>query len=377
MALFTEENASNILTRMLAQVDVKYDKRNGSVIFTSNAPTAEELAIVYKAFDYVLDQALPDTAIREFLIRHCKARNITPYPATKAIVIGRFAPADIALTKGTRFNCGAFYYTVTGKITSPGSVIDSADTENYCYYYLECETEGAEPNGTTGIAIPEDNIDNLKAAEILEVAIHGENEEETEDLRNRFYDSFGVEAYGGNTKDLKNKILSMQGVAGVKIYRAYNGGGTVLAVISATGNIKPSVTLVETVQGAIDPDVIDPEEQWGLGDGLAAIGQHITITGASEETINIKTHLTLQSGITFSDVKSAIREVVSGYFAELNAEWMHNKNTVVRLAEINSRILAIEHVIDISSTELNGKKGNIICNSDSLAVLGTVTDYID
>ena len=182
MKLYENEKAGSILTRMLARVDAKYDKRNGSVIFNNHAPTAEELAIVYEAFDYVINQAIPDTAIREFLIRHCASRKIVPFAATEAVVIGCFAPAGFTLKAGERFNCGEYFYRVTEQIVNPGNVIDNANTDNYCYYYLECETEGEAPNETTGRAIPVENIDGLKSAEIIEVSIHGENEEETEAL---------------------------------------------------------------------------------------------------------------------------------------------------------------------------------------------------
>lgn len=374
MKLYENEKASSILARMLARVDVKYDKRTGSIIFNNHAPTAEELAIIYEAFDYVIDQALPDTAVREFLIRHCASRKIVPYAATAAVVIGRFAPAGFVLEAGERFNCGEYFYRITEMIENPGNVIDDADTENYVYYYLECETEGEAPNGTTGRAIPVENINGLKSAEIIEVSIYGEDEEETEALRRRYYDSFGAEAFGGNIADYKEKILAMNGVGGVKVYPGKNGGGTSWVVITATGNVVPSVTLVETVQGAIDPKVIDPEEQWGLGYGKAPIGHHVTVIGAGAEIINVATTLTIQSGYTFADVEAEVKAVIDAYYTELNSNWMYTKNVIVRIAEINARLLAIEKVVDVSGTTLNRLTENIVVDADSLAVQGAFTN---
>lgn len=374
MKLYENEKASSILARMLARVDVKYDKRTGSVIFNNHAPTAEELAIVYEAFDYVIDQALPDTAIREFLIRHCASRKIVPYAATVAVVIGRFAPAGFVLKAGDRFNCGEYFYRITELIANPGNVIDSADTENYVYYYLECETEGEAPNGTTGRAIPVENISGLKSAEIIEVSIHGEDEEETEVLRRRYYDSFGAEAFGGNVADYKEKILAMNGVGGVKVYPGWNGGSTSRVVIAATGNVVPSVTLVEKVQGDIDPMVIDPEEKWGLGYGKAPIGHHVTVMGASAEIINVATTLTIQSGYSFADVETEVKAVLDAYYAELNTNWMYTNSVIVRIAEVNARLLAIERVIDVTGTTLNELAENAVIDADSLAVQGTFTN---
>lgn len=374
MKLYENEKANSILARMLARVGIQYDKRVGSIIFNNHAPTAEELAILYEALDYVLDQALPDTAIREFLIRHCASRKIVPYAATAAIVIGRFTPAGFALKAGDRFNCGEYFYRITEKINNPGNFIEGADPENYVYYYLECETEGEAPNGTTGRAIPVENIDGLKSAEIIEVSIHGEDEEETEALRRRYYDSFGAEAFAGNVADYKEKILAMNGVGGVKVYPGWNGGSTSRVVIAATGNVVPSITLVENVQGVFDPMVIDPEEKWGLGYGKAPIGHHVTVMGASGEVINVATILTIQSGYTFADIEAEVKAVLDAYYTELNTNWMYISNVIVRIAEINSRLLAIERVIDVTGTTINGLAENAVIDADSLAVQGTFTN---
>ena len=372
MALYSDQTPENILARSLARVDVKYDKRTGSIIFNTHAPNAEELALVYQAIDDALDGvAMPDTARREFLIRHCAARGIAPYAATGAIVIGRFTPADIELAVGTRFNCGLYYYAITERITDPASVIDDPDTATYSYYYLECETEGEAPNGTTGRLIPAESIIGLKSGEIIEVAIYGNDEEDTEALRRRFYDSIGAEAFGGNQADYKSKILAMQGVGGVKIYPAWNGGGTVRLVVSATGNTVPSLTLVENIQVAVDPIVIDPDDQWGHGFGLAPIGHHVTVNGAGVETINISTTLVLESGFVLNDVIGNIEAALDAYYAELNATWMYTDYLSVRISEINARILSIDHVVDIYDTTLNGLAANVIVNADSLVTRGS------
>lgn len=372
MALYTNQTPETILARELAKVPVKYDKRTGSIIFNSLAPTAEELALVYQAIDDALDGvAMPDTARREFLIRHCAARGIAPYAATGAIVIGRFAPSDIDLAIGTRFNCGLYYYAITERIADPASVIDNPDTATYSYYYLECETLGEEPNGTTGRLIPAESIIGLKSGEIIEVAIYGNDEEETEALRRRFYDSIGADAFGGNQADYKQKILAMQGVGGVKIYPAWNGGGTVRLVVAATGNTSPSLTLVENIQVAVDPNVIDPEDRWGHGYGFAPIGHHVTVTGAGVETINISTTLVIERGFTLNDVIGNIEAALDAYYAELNATWMYTDYLSVRISEINARILSIDHVVDIYETTLNGMATNVIVNADSLVERGS------
>ena len=71
-----------ILDRMLSRVSNQFDKREGSVIFDTHSPTAIELQILYLELDTILKEAYGDTASREFLIRRCAERGITPYEAT-------------------------------------------------------------------------------------------------------------------------------------------------------------------------------------------------------------------------------------------------------------------------------------------------------
>lgn len=74
-----------ILDRMLAHVDDKFDKREGSVIFDTHSPTALELQLLYVELNTILSEAYGDTASREYLIKRCAERGITPHEATHAV----------------------------------------------------------------------------------------------------------------------------------------------------------------------------------------------------------------------------------------------------------------------------------------------------
>jgi len=79
--------------------------------------------------------------------------------------------------------------------------------------------------------IPIDYINNLGRAEITELLIPARDEEETEALRKRYFDSFNMKAYGGNISDYKLKVHEIEGVGAVKVTPVWNGGGTVLLTI--------------------------------------------------------------------------------------------------------------------------------------------------
>lgn len=103
-----------ILERMLDRVSDKFDKREGSVIFDTHSPTALELELLYVELNTLIAEAYGDSASREYLIRRCKERGITPYEATHAVLKGEFTPTNIDVT-GQRFNIGSINFVVTEK----------------------------------------------------------------------------------------------------------------------------------------------------------------------------------------------------------------------------------------------------------------------
>ena len=107
---------NEILERMLARVNDKFDKREGSVIFDTHSPTAIELQLLYIELNTLISEAYGDTASREFLILRCKEKGITPDPATNAILRGVFTPENIDVI-GKRFNIGTMNYVVLREAT--------------------------------------------------------------------------------------------------------------------------------------------------------------------------------------------------------------------------------------------------------------------
>lgn len=356
--MYESVTQGEILQRMLAMVNVKFDKREGSIIFDALAPASVELQNMYIALDSVLNESFADTASREYLIRRCAERGIKPKDPSPATVKGQFTPATIDVL-GKRFSHEDFNYIVTEKISDG-------------LYYLQCETIGADANGITGQLIPIDYITGLQTAHIVEVSIPGEDAEDTETLRARYFSSIQSESFGGNRLDYKQKILSMPGVGGVKLYTGseWNGGGTVKAVIIDSDNAAPSDDLVDYVQTEIDP-----EANHGDGVGKAPIGHIVTVVGAYVTSVNITLSLLYKSGYSWDNLKANIETVIQSYFSELNADWQNEDNPciVIRLSQIESRLLRVQGIIDIQQTLINGKAENLSVDKDSLVSVGEIT----
>jgi len=349
--VFEDITYENILNDMLSRVPNDVDKRPGSVIYDALAPAAYKLAESYFMLRNYVDLFFADTAVGEFLSRRTAELGITRRPATKAIrKIITDAPVDV----GTRWGLEDTTYVINEKIS---------DTE----YKAECEQFGAIGNMYSG---PLDNIDNVPdvSAELTDILIPGEDEETDESLRKRYFESLVSQAYGGNIADYKQKVTALPGVGGVKVEPVWNGGGTVKLTIIDSDYNKPSSTLIDEVQTAVDP-----EQNQGKGYGIAPIGHIVTVVGVDEVTIEVEPQITLQTGYTWEDVKPAVEAAINDYFAELRSQWADSQTLVVRISQIEVRILAITGIVDVQNTKLNGQQQNIELGSYEIPVLGEVT----
>lgn len=386
-----------ILERMLERVSDKFDKREGSVIFDTHSPTALELELLYVELNTLIAEAYGDSASREYLIKRCKERGITPYEATHAVLKGEFTPTNIDVT-GQRFNIGSINFVVTEKI---------ADGQ----YQVQCETPGIVGNQQLGTMIPIEYIQGLETAELTDVLIPGEDEEDTEDLRTRYFDSFKEKAFGGNVQDYLEKTNAIPGVGSTKVTRVWNSdlnpnemipsesvkswyesikgtlsgepaewldtvfnaaankklttGGTVLLTILNSDFEVASDTLIKTVQQTIDPD-----EYAGEGYGVAPIGHIIKVKSAEKIEVTVKTNITFDVGYGWSNLQSPIDEAISNYLLELRKSWADNPYLVVRISQIETRLLNIKGIVDIANTKLNGSTDNLTLGKYEVPVFG-------
>ena len=343
----------DILQRMLDRIPNNIDKREGSIIYDALASAAVELQLAYIELDAVMNECFADTASRTYLIRRANEIGIIPNPATNAILKGVFTPASIDVL-GKRFSCGEFNYVAIEKIT---------DGE----YQMQCETTGVNGNANFGQMIPIDYIEGLETAELTDILIHGEDEEDTEVFRNRYFQSFESQAFGGNVADYKQKTKSIEGVGGVKVVPVWNGGGTVKLTITNDDFGVPTDKLIASVQNAIDP-----VGHSGEGIGIAPISHVVTVFGVTGKTIDIVTNITYQSGWTWDSAKSYILNAIDLYFKELSEMWDENENLIIRISQLESRLLSCEGVLDVTNTTLNGSTSNMLLDVNELPIRGTV-----
>lgn len=344
----------SIMERALAKVPSTMDKREGSVIWDAIAPAAVELQNLYIQLDVILKETFADTASLFYLKKRAAERGIYQVMATYAILQGEFTPTSLEIPIGTRFSCDKLNYVVTEKIEDG-------------VYQMKCETAGTEGNRHLGILIPIDYVDGMKTANMTELLIPAEDDEDVETFRERYLNSLDSKAFGGNIADYMEKVNAIQGVGGVKVTPIWNGGGTVkITFIDSTFHV-PSTELVDEVKNTVDPY---PYE--GLGYGLAPIGHVVTVEGVEGVTVNIVTSITYREGWNWNSAKPYILNAIDEYFVEISEQWEDADNLFVRISQIESRILNCEAVLDIEGTKLNGSSSNLSLESNQIPVRGTV-----
>jgi len=353
--MYEDQTYETILDRSLERVATDVDKREGSLIMNAIAPVSAEHANIYILLDGIISNGYADTAIREYLILRCKERGIIPYEATAAVLKGKF---NMEIPIGSRFSLNELNYKAI-------AFVESADS--FYYYQMECETAGTEGNKYFGELSSIEYIDKDLEGELVELLIPAEDEEDTEALRERYLNSFESNPFGGNKQDYHDKVTALDGVGGCVVIPVWNGGGTVKLIIIDSEYNKASSTLVATVQEEVDP------EPQGTGTGIAPIGHTVTVTTVTELSVNITVRLTINEGYTWSQIKAKATESLEEYFLELRKAW-ENGNLVVRVSQIENRLLNLEGVLDVADTTLNGVAGNLTLDTDQLPILGEVTN---
>ncbi len=327
-----------LLQRCLDRIPSTLDKRQASVIYNALAPCCAELAQLWIKLASTYDLVFVDTAVGEALDALVKQNGMTRKEATYALRKGEF---NMVVPVGSRFSDGTLNYIVTENITG---------TNNS---RLECETAGAVGNTYYGSLIPISYINGLTTAELTDIIDSGEDIESDDALRERYLEWVTAPEFGGNISDYQVKVKALTGVGGCKVIPVWNGGGTVKLIITNSTYGVPDQSLINYVQQEIDPT----GDQTGLG--IAPIGHVVTVVGAEEASLSVACKLVLETGKTIEDVQTNINNIVDNYFSYLASTWDSQENLIIRISQLETRVLGVDGVLDINSLTVNGTTNNI------------------
>lgn len=336
-----------ILQRCLDRIPNTIDKRQGSIIYDALAPCCVELAQMYIELSGIYDQVFIDTAVGEALDKLVEQNGVKRKDATYALRKGEF---NMVVPVDNRFSDGENTYIVIENIAGTNNSI------------LRCEQAGAVGNGYYGSLTPITYLQGLTKAELTDIIDMGDDIESDEDLRIRYMESVTAPQFGGNVSDYQNKVKSLTGVGGCKVIPIWNGGGTVKLIITNSQGGVPTSSLVNDVQEAVDPN----QDQQGLG--IAPIGHIVTVEGAVAKKIAVSATFTLESGVDPTDIQDSVNNIVDNYFKSLSNSWDKEDNLIARISQLETRLLGVAGVLDITNTKMNNSSSNLSLESNEIPV---------
>ena len=71
--------------------------------------------------------------------------------------------------------------------------------------------------------------------------------------------------------------------------------------------------------------------------------------------------------------RPTITDTISAYLKEIRSQWANYSQSVVRISQIETRLLGIKGIVDISNTKINGTANNLTLDKYEIPVMGGVS----
>jgi len=117
-------------------------------------------------------------------------------------------------------------------------------------------------------------------------------------------------------------------------------------------------------------NTLDPSD--GDGEGIVSIDHNVHCFACGSTSVNVSATITYASGFDFNTLKEDINNAIDEYFLELNKKW-EDESIIVRVSYLESRLIALNGIIDIANTKLNGSATNLEIERYSIVKRGVVS----
>ncbi|MBC6681372.1 baseplate J/gp47 family protein [Zhenpiania hominis] len=352
--MFEDRTFENILDEMLTEMPEGVSTAEGSLIYNACAKQAARLEEAYLVLAGIEANLFVDTADMDHLIRAGNDRGCELKEATYAEFQAQF---NCAVPDGSEFNLDEYNYTVYRCVDEIEHI-----------YEVGCDTAGSAPNLVLGDLEPVEFIEEFEWGKLLKCIKEGEDEEDIEEYRTRLLNTFDYKGFAGNREYYMTQIKELSGVNACKLSRVKAPSDRIKVVIAGADFRAPEPSIVDNIQTALDPIVNS-----GEGDGIAPIGHRVEVFAVEEIEINISTTITYDEGYSYEDLQSYIDAKVDEYLLELRQEWEESEALIVRILQIEARIVEVEGILDVNDTTINGNAANLQITDGSVPVRGELT----
>ena len=340
--MFTNQTYENIKQRILDNIAIDIDKREGS--FTSNmvSPLSQELAKAYINMSDILSLGFIEDNFDTFLDKRVAEFGVYRKQGSKAIgEIKVEGQEGATIENGTILKANNLYFTVLNDIELPNdnTIYVEANEVGYKYNLL--------PNTEFELVEKNDKVTKL----INEVEFtNGVDIETDEDLRKRFVKVVNNPSTSGNKNHYEEWALEVNGVGRAMVYPLWNGNGTVKVMVIGNDNKPVAEDIINNCKLHIEENM--------------PIGCQLTVITASLLNVSVKASIELKEGYTLEDIKSDFENSLNEYLKDVTTELTYSK--------VYGLLVNHAGVEDITSFNINNSNSNITISEDKIVNISEI-----
>lgn len=382
LEIYTKEY---LLELALSEVPNDVDKRQGSIIYDALAICCGKIADVFMEVKQVVEQGYMRTATRDENIEYrAEERGIYRDEATFAQRLGTFTNLD-----GTPANVqiGSLFCTidenkqnVLNYVVVSKYVVDGVEIAGS--YVLECQTSGTKGNTYFGEILPLTDMGTLGSATLTTIIEPARDRESNESLKERYFATFNIEAFGGNIADYRRIMSKFTGVGQTQIYpRTKEDEEIVLSCVDPS-NQPISTDYINEVQQTLDPENYynNGNDTRGMGLGEVPMGHIVAVTTPEVFPINITIDAILANTAYYETVVQNIQTNLQAYINQVQKLWDDGDGEYSLTVYYNQVVVAAstaDGVVNVNDCKINGGEANITLPQNKtkqlMPILGTVT----
>lgn len=351
MLYYDKIDANELKKLMLSQVTGIVDKREGSFIYDSLSPVANEISQLYMELNETINKLFIETSYDKYLDMRGKEFGVYRKLGTKATgSVTITTNGEVSIIKGTKFSGvnDLIYVSTENKIVNGSATIKIEALEVGELYNIEASLI--------------DNIVDISGWEsILSTEIVGGTDPEDDDaFRERIFQRMKNPPGSGNKGDYERWAREIDGVRYAHVIPLWDGPQTVKVIVGGENGEQLDSSKVKEVQ-----DYLDPEH--AHGSGKAPIGAFVTVEGLVNKVLNITVNsITIEDEYELPEVKEGILKAVGDFM-----------NTVAPGEPVRYHILVgviskVDGIKDFDGLLLNGKLANATCEGNEKFILGVI-----
>ena len=368
---------------ILSYIDDKYDKRETTWQYAIASAVATKISEFAALLSVDSDEKYADTASYYTLARLMAMRGLNLKQATYSEFKMYVAPSTVKIDIKSHVQLENYDYTyeVVSKLSN-----EMVDNVEYAVYKIKAQIAGSELNSIISgrLLFTDTSVVGMTSCKLGPCITLGEDMEDEDAARNRYFCSFEDKRYGGNIADYQSMCSNIDGIDGCRVYTPSQLSPTetdynIKLVLISSDNTKVSAEKVADVQ-----ELIDPSEHSGDGLGLAPIDHFVKVESVEEVKINVTADFSFLDGYTFSSCQSSISTAVTTYLNGLTDTWVDDNElnshpcVEVKVAKLISAIVDIEGIDDVTSVKINASAtgSNFMLQSNQIPMFNSVSEVV-